>query len=77
MLDRAEPIEKGIGVVAQIVGADRITWGSDWPHPEGHTDPVRKVKENIAIPPEADQRKILGENALILYRMDVPAPTVG
>ena len=73
----AEPVEKGIGVVAQIVGAGRFMWGSDWPHPEGHTDPLRKVKENIAILSEADQRKILGENALTLYRMDVPAPTVG
>ncbi len=73
----AEPVEQGIDVVAQIVGTDRFTWGSDWPHPEGHTDPLRKVKENIASLPEADQRRILGENALALYRMDVPAPTVG
>ncbi len=73
----AEPIEKGLGMVAQMVGTDRFTWGSDWPHPEGHTDPLNKVKANIASLPEADQNKILGENALAMYGLSVPAPAVG
>ena len=73
----AEPIEKGLGAVAQMVGADRFMWGSDWPHPEGHTDPVAKVKQIIASLSEADQNKILGENALTMYGLAVPSPVVG
>ena len=73
----AEPIERGLGVVAQLVGTDRFMWGSDWPHPEGHMEPVRKIKENITSLSEGDQRKVLGENALALYRMEAPVQTVG
>ncbi|MCH8088718.1 MAG: amidohydrolase [Chloroflexi bacterium] len=73
----AEPTENSIAAMAQHVGADRFLWGSDWPHTEGHIDPVRKVKERIASLSEDDQRKILGENALTLYRMEKPAQTVG
>ena len=63
--------------MAQQVGADRFLWGSDWPHTEGHIEPVRKVKERIASLSEDDQRKIMGENALTLYRMETPAPAIG
>ena len=51
----------------QLVGADRLLWGSGWPHSEGHTDAVRKMKSNVAPLPEDDQKKILGENALAMY----------
>ena len=69
----AEPTENAIAAMAQLVGADRFLWGSDWPHTEGHMEPVCKVKEQIAPLSEADQRKILGENALTLYRIETPA----
>ena len=69
----AEPTEKALGAIAPIVGTDRFLWGSDWPHPEGHTNPVSKVKSNIAGLPESDQRRILGENALALYKIPAPA----
>lgn len=73
----AEPNETSIAAMAQLVGADRILWGSDWPHPEGHTEPVRKVKEKIASLSEEDQRKILGENALAMYNLKVAESTTG
>lgn len=68
----AEPNEKGLGFIAELVGPDRFMWGSDWPHPEGHTDPLGKVKQNIVGLPEEDRRKILGENALSMYGLPVP-----
>ena len=73
----AEPIETGLGFAAQHIGTDRFMWGSDWPHAEGHTEPLRKVKEVISSLPEEDQKKVLGENALAMYRLNVPSPTVG
>ncbi len=38
----AEPIEKGIGVVAQIVGVDRFTWGLRLASPRGPHRPCAK-----------------------------------
>ena len=62
-----EPDETTAPYTARLVGADRLLWGSDWPHVEGHTEPVGKMKRNVASLPEEDQRKILGENALAMY----------
>ena len=62
-----EPNEITVPATAQLVGADHLLWGSDWPHPEGHDDAVNKMKRNVAPLPEEDQRKILGENALAMY----------
>ena len=62
-----EPNERSVPALAQVAGADRLIWGSDWPHSEGHMDAVSKMKKNVAPLPEEDQRKILGENALALY----------
>ena len=62
-----EPNERSVPTLAQVAGADRLIWGSDWPHSEGHLDAVGKMKKNVAPLPEEDQKKILGENALALY----------
>ena len=68
-----DPDDTGLGAVASLVGPDRFMWGSDWPHPEGHTNPLKKVKQNITGLPEEDQNKILGENALNMYGLALPA----
>ena len=65
-----EPNETTVPATAQLVGADRLLWGSDWPHVEGHADAVGKMKGNVASLPENDQRKILGENALAMYGLN-------
>ena len=56
--------------VCSFLGKDKLMWGSDYPHPEGtwpHTE--SKLKENFRGLPEADIRKVLGENALHWYRL--------
>lgn len=50
-----------LGVV-EALGADRVLFGSDWPHVEGLAEP-RSFASEIASLPEADQRKILYGNA--------------
>ena len=65
-----EPNETSVAATAQLVAGDRLLWGSDWPHYEGHTDSVRKMKRHIASLPENDQKKILGENALAMYGLN-------
>jgi predicted TIM-barrel fold metal-dependent hydrolase len=47
--------------LVDLVGADRVCFGSDYPHPEGMYDPVTYV-DDIASLPKADQAKIMGGN---------------
>lgn len=64
-----EPDERTFPIMAQLMGAHKLLWGSDYPHPEGHGDPLEELKQTIGSIPEADQKKILGENALNLYNL--------
>jgi predicted TIM-barrel fold metal-dependent hydrolase len=64
-----EPDEKTIPAMAQIVGADKIMWASDYPHSEGHVETLSLIKERVKPLPTEDQQKILGENALKLYKL--------
>jgi predicted TIM-barrel fold metal-dependent hydrolase len=45
----------------EILGADRVLFGSDYPHPEGMADPISFVDELKGLP-EADVRLIMGGN---------------
>ena len=64
-----EPDEKGFPTTAQQVGAHKLLWASDYPHSEGHADPVEELKETVGCLSQAEQGKILGENALKLYNL--------
>ena len=44
-----------------LIGADRVVFGSDYPHPEGMSDPVSYVEELQGLP-EADIAKVMGAN---------------
>jgi predicted TIM-barrel fold metal-dependent hydrolase len=52
--------EDPLGLV-EIVGADNVVFGSDFPHPEGMYNPISFVDELKALTPE-DQAKIMGGN---------------
>ena len=56
--------------LVDLVGADHILFGSDYPHPEGLADPISYVDELSGIAPE-DVAKIMGGNLGGL--MGVPA----
>jgi predicted TIM-barrel fold metal-dependent hydrolase len=45
----------------KLVGADRVVFGSDFPHPEGMADPVSYIDELRGLPP-ADIARIMGGN---------------
>jgi len=46
-------------------------WGSDYPHPEGSwPNTGQYLRDTFANLPEADGRKILGENAVDFYGLD-------
>ena len=54
------------------VGLDSVMWGSDYPHVEGTWPHTREsLRNTLARIPEADVRKMLGENAARCYGFDV------
>jgi predicted TIM-barrel fold metal-dependent hydrolase len=53
------------------IGLGNLLWGNDLPHPEGTYPHTRRwINERFAAVPEAEARRILGENAADLYRLD-------
>ncbi len=63
--------EDPIGLVG-LLGADRVLFGSDFPHPEGMADPISFVDELSALPPEV-VAKIMGGNLGRLMKVDEAA----
>jgi predicted TIM-barrel fold metal-dependent hydrolase len=54
-------MEDHIAKLAEVIGADRILFGSDWPHPEGVTEPVDFLDDFASLGAD-DQRRILSDN---------------
>jgi predicted TIM-barrel fold metal-dependent hydrolase len=54
--------EDDVLALVDRVGADRVVFGSDYPHAEGLEDPTSFVKEIDGLP-DADVRKIMHDNA--------------
>jgi predicted TIM-barrel fold metal-dependent hydrolase len=58
-------LEEDLQALAELIGVERILFGSDWPHGEGVAQPLDFAKE-IGGFSEADQQKIMRTNALEL-----------
>jgi predicted TIM-barrel fold metal-dependent hydrolase len=65
--------EEDLGALADLLGVDRVLFGSDYPHPEGLADPVSYLDELRGLP-EASVRKIMGGNLARLMGVDDPVP---
>ncbi|MFQ5872716.1 MAG: amidohydrolase family protein [Dehalococcoidia bacterium] len=52
------------------LGADRFLWAYDYPHSDSPLNPVPNLKENLKDLPEEDQRKVMGGNAIDLYKLN-------
>jgi len=57
--------EDDIRALADLIGVERVLFGSDWPHGEGLAEPLDFVKELHAFD-EAEVRRIMRDNALEL-----------
>jgi predicted TIM-barrel fold metal-dependent hydrolase len=53
--------DEDIGSVIELIGADHVLFGSDYPHPEGLAEPVSYVNELDGLS-EDIVRKVMGEN---------------
>ena len=58
--------------LCELIGADHVLFGSDWPHPEGLADPIAFVDELAGLP-DQDVRKVMGGNlARLLHVAALP-----
>ncbi|MCX4092100.1 amidohydrolase family protein [Nocardia sp. alder85J] len=58
--------------IARQMGTDRVVFGSDWPHPEGMSDPISFVDELTGLS-DPEKAKIMGGNMLELFKIGQPA----
>ena len=64
--------EDSIQGLIDLIGADRVCFGSDYPHPEGLAEPIEWIHE-IDGTPQADVQKIMGGNLFELMGLKAPA----
>ena len=65
--------EDDIAGMIDVIGADRILFGSDYPHPEGLAEPKSYLDH---LPDDLDEdvvAAIMGENLARIMRVQVPA----
>ena len=61
--------EEDLGALADLIGEDRVLFGSDYPHPEGLADPASYIDE-LEGQPEERVRKIMGGNLARLMNVE-------
>jgi predicted TIM-barrel fold metal-dependent hydrolase len=61
--------EEDLGALADLIGVERVLFGSDYPHPEGLADPATYVDELAGLPDET-VRKIMGGNLARLMQVE-------
>jgi predicted TIM-barrel fold metal-dependent hydrolase len=65
----AEPEERTIGAMLDLVGEDKILWGSDYPHIDSTLKAPDLIRQSIANLSPARQAAVLGENARKLFSL--------
>jgi predicted TIM-barrel fold metal-dependent hydrolase len=64
--------EDNLQALVDLVGPDHVLFGSDYPHPEGLSDPISYVDELEGMPDDT-KAKIMGGNLAGLMGVGVPA----
>ena len=65
----AEPEERTIGAMLDLVGEDKILWGSDYPHIDSTLEAPNLIRASIAQLSPQRQAAVLGENARALFNL--------
>lgn len=63
----AEPEERTIGAMLDLVGEDRILWGSDFPHVDSTMEAPSLIRQSVAALSPARQSAVLGGNAARVF----------
>ncbi len=64
-----DPDERTIPALAERFGVERFMWASDFPHADHTSEYVHDLNELVAMFPEADRRKFIGDNARALFQL--------
>lgn len=64
-----EPDERTTPFMVKLLGEDKFVWASDFPHSDAEYGAVEELKKNIEGLSDTAQRKILGENAAMIYNL--------
>ncbi len=67
----AEPQERTIGAVMDLMGEERVLWGSDFPHIDSTLEASKLIRGSIAALSPDRQRKLLGANAAAVFSLQV------
>ena len=65
----ADPEERSIDSQCDLLGEDRVLWGSDYPHIDSHLDAPNEIRVAVAGLSERRRRLVLGENARALFQL--------
>ena len=68
--------EDSVTGLVELIGADRVCFGSDYPHPEGLDDPLAWRHELDGLPP-TDVEKIMSTNMFGLLGLSAPRTPAG
>jgi predicted TIM-barrel fold metal-dependent hydrolase len=64
--------EDDLGEIIDVIGADHLLFGSDWPHPEGLAEPTSYVDHLPKGLAEHDVANIMGGNLARIMKVDAP-----
>jgi predicted TIM-barrel fold metal-dependent hydrolase len=59
--------------MADLIGIDRVIFGSDWPHPEGLAQPTSLV-DHLEGMNDEEVEKVMGANMMKLFKVGAPVP---
>ena len=65
----ADPDERTIAAMMEIVGEDKFFWASDYPHPDHPGNYLEELRGLIAPMKDSGKRAILGENVSRAYKI--------
>ncbi len=65
----ADPDERMVPALAQRYGVERFLWASDFPHADHTAEYVHDLNELVAMFPEDQRRKFIGDNARSLFKL--------
>ena len=67
----ADPDERTIAALTELIGPDRFFWASDYPHADHPGDYLANLTRMVAPMSPHTRNRVLGDNCRELYRIDV------
>lgn len=65
----ADPDERSIAAMTQLVGEDRFFWASDYPHPDHPGDYIEELRGMVTGMTTTARRGVLGENVAKCFKL--------